>query len=199
MVQERDTLENNKAYQFYEEKNAKIIIIRDPTFLETTEENKILIPIISHNEESSSEEDENEIPIHTILTRYTRVKKAPLVFDDSGLLSDDTIHNEKDPQTCREAIEGNYKEKWTKLMEEEMIAIKENKTWSLTSLPKDRKNPQDPNGCTKLKGIEMERNNDSKLGQWQKGIHKLREWINLILSHHMLKLILSDQSQLQKI
>lgn len=44
-----------------------------------------------------------------------------------------------EPQTVREAIVSNDREKWEMAMKEEISAHEENGTWTLTELPKDRK------------------------------------------------------------
>lgn len=47
--------------------------------------------------------------------------------------------NNEEPRNRNEALSAADREEWIKAMDEEMKAINENRTWTLTELPKDKR------------------------------------------------------------
>ena len=52
---------------------------------------------------------------------------------------DSSIENENEPQTYSEAINSKFKKQWIEAINSEITSIEENKTWSIATLPKDKK------------------------------------------------------------
>lgn len=107
------------------------------------EQEKILSRTESVNTESEEETTTNlEIEDEQSETprRSTRKRKTPAYLEDYCVLA---LHAEsyvEDISNCYAEISSrNDREKWQKAVNEELKAIQDNKTWSLTQLPSGRK------------------------------------------------------------
>lgn len=65
--------------------------------------------------------------------------RPPTRFDDYVMVSAEVINGINEPKTYTEAMTSPQKDQWVKAMESEVKSLKENKTWMLVDLPKDRK------------------------------------------------------------
>ncbi|KAI8435453.1 hypothetical protein MSG28_003756 [Choristoneura fumiferana] len=78
--------------------------------------------------------------IATRMTLWDRSKiRQPDRFEDYVMMSADDVNEINEPKTYKEAISSRHKDQWVKAMENEVKSLKENKTWILVDLPKDRK------------------------------------------------------------
>jgi len=92
-------------------------------------------PLDDDNNEISHSDKDSEKPIP--LRRSNRITKTLVRFDQSCFLVESDY--EKEPKTYQEAMSSAHSKNFISAMDEEMAAIKDNNTWYLTSLPKDRK------------------------------------------------------------
>lgn len=81
----------------------------------------------------SDEGESSEAVAPTQLRRSTRTKKPNLKYANAAIVEE---ANAKEPETFEEAFQNL---KWTKAMEEEIIALERNQTWELVPKPRDVK------------------------------------------------------------
>lgn len=123
--------DTSKGYRLYV--NGKIRIERNVTFL---------------SQQLNNDKVTNSIPetiCDTNIPTYTQASNdTPLLrrserlrLKQSLTINYDDPHFE--PSTYKQAISCPDKDKWLHAMQEEISSIEENKTWSLTNLPKDRR------------------------------------------------------------
>ncbi|CAA9995003.1 unnamed protein product [Nesidiocoris tenuis] len=65
--------------------------------------------------------------------------KKPIRFEDFVMSAVTDIEDLKEPETFKQAMNSQKKEKWIKAMQSEMDSLRENGTWTLEELPPGRK------------------------------------------------------------
>lgn len=130
----------NKAYRLYDPRTKELIKSRDVVFSEIDDNVEQEIPVLVEEErpattiEIEEEESKGEMPLPR---RFGRIRRPPIRFDELGLLAEDKEEDAFEPNTYEEAMDNKEATKWS--MIEEINAINSNHTWTLTSLPSDRK------------------------------------------------------------
>lgn len=65
--------------------------------------------------------------------------RPPIRFGDYAMIAADVLNGINEPNSYKEAMTSSHKDQWVKAMDSEVKSLKENKTWILVDLPKDRK------------------------------------------------------------
>ena len=138
-----------KGYRLYDQKHCKVFFSRDVLFNESRFSEKVEEV---HKDDSPAIQSDPVVDItnYEILPfeqqikdraekenqeRFSRTRKAPEHYGEWV----NTVSENKEPTSFKDALSGSKKEEWTEAMKNEIDSLKKNDVWDLVELPKGRK------------------------------------------------------------